>query len=93
MLNILVKTNDEFASCLDHKSLGIREELTLFEDQTLLFLPLLCYNLTRKEKEAFCDCLEGIKLPNGYSLNIRTYDYMGQSLMIVTPWSNEFYWF
>ena len=36
------------------------------------YLPLACYTLCKVEKRAFCECLHGIKVPSGYSSNMKS---------------------
>ena len=34
-------------------------------------LPVVCFNLTPDEKRAICTFLRGIKVPNGFSANVK----------------------
>jgi len=35
-------------------------------------LPAACYTLSKKEKTSFCECLKGVKVPQGYSSNVKS---------------------
>ena len=37
------------------------------------YLPAASYNLTREEKIKFCKCLRGIKVPTGFSSNVKNF--------------------
>jgi hypothetical protein len=71
LLNIKGKTKDGVNSRLDLKEMGIRQQLTPEQRGSRTFLPPACYTLSKKEKTSFCECLEGIKVPQGYSSNIK----------------------
>ncbi|XP_056690116.1 uncharacterized protein [Spinacia oleracea] len=72
LLNVPSKTKDGEASRLDLVDLGIRAELAPIKRNSRTYLPPACYTLSRKEKIAFCECLYGVKVPEGYSPNIKT---------------------
>nr|GEW76163.1 hypothetical protein [Tanacetum cinerariifolium] len=38
---------------------------------TKMYLPPACYTLSKAEKTSFCECLHGVKVPSGYSANIK----------------------
>ena len=71
LLNIPGKTKDGLKARLDVVDLNIREELRPQEKNGRTFLPPARYTLSRKEKRAFCQCLANVKVPDGYSSNIR----------------------
>ncbi|XP_058784274.1 uncharacterized protein LOC131659049 [Vicia villosa] len=58
--NIQGKTKDGINARLD---LGVMGNKT--------YLPPACYTLSKKEKTSFCECLESIKVPHGYSSNVK----------------------
>ncbi|XP_058776970.1 uncharacterized protein LOC131651323 [Vicia villosa] len=60
LLNIQGKTRDGINARLD---LGVMGNKT--------YLPPACYTLSKKEKTSFCECLESIKVPHGYSSNVK----------------------
>ena len=52
--------------------MGIRSQLHLRSDEKKIWLPPACHTLSRKEKISFCQCLHQVKVPQGYSLNIKS---------------------
>ncbi|XP_074289447.1 uncharacterized protein LOC141614599 [Silene latifolia] len=72
LLNIPGKTKDGVSARDDLKELGIRKELHIVERNNKIFLPPAAYTLSRKEKKEFCECLAGVKVPEGYSSNIKS---------------------
>jgi len=50
--------------------MNIREELAPKEVGKRTYLPTTCYTLLKKERTTFCQCLQGVKVPQGYSLNV-----------------------
>ncbi|XP_058776944.1 uncharacterized protein LOC131651292 [Vicia villosa] len=71
LLNIQGKTMDGINTRLDLGVMGIREELTPQYIGNKTYLPPACYTLSKKEKTSFCECLESIKVPHGYSSNVK----------------------
>ena len=71
LLNISGKTKNSKTSRLDMEKMGIRKHLAPIEKGKRTYLPLTCYTLCKKEKKSFCECLHGIKVPQGYSSNIK----------------------
>ena len=54
-------------------AMGIRESLKpVSEEGKRTFLPAACYTLSRSEKKQFCSTLAGVKVPTGYSSNIKS---------------------
>ena len=72
LLNIPGKTKDGVNSRKDMVDMCIGKELAAEERGKSTYLPPACHTLSRKEKIAFCECLSGIKVPSGYSSNIRS---------------------
>ncbi|KAL5580458.1 hypothetical protein UlMin_012900 [Ulmus minor] len=73
LLNIPGKTKDGENARLDMVALGIRESLKpVSEEGKRTFLPAACYTLSRSEKIQFCSTLARVKVPTGYSSNIKS---------------------
>jgi hypothetical protein len=71
LLDIPSKTNG-LSACKDLQALEIREELHPQERLNgKAFLPSARYTLTTEEKRAICKCLHGIRVPIGFSTNIK----------------------
>jgi hypothetical protein len=72
LLDIAGKMKDELNTRKDLQVLGIREELHPLEiPNAKVYLPPASYTLTNEEKRAICNCLHGIKVPTGFSTNIK----------------------
>jgi hypothetical protein len=72
LLDIPGKTNDGLNTHKDLQVLGIREELHPQERlNKKVYLPPASYTLTNEEKRAICKCLRGIRVPTGFSTNIK----------------------
>ncbi|XP_073525456.1 uncharacterized protein [Phyllobates terribilis] len=73
LLNIPGKTKDNQNVRFDMKERNIRPDLwpVVKPDGKRTFLPPACYTMSRKEKKVFCECLHGIKVPSGYSSNVK----------------------
>jgi len=52
--------------------MGVQDQLHLRSDGKKIYLPPICHTLSRKEKISFCQCLHNVKVPQGYSLNIKS---------------------
>ncbi|XP_057249341.1 uncharacterized protein LOC104883507 [Beta vulgaris subsp. vulgaris] len=72
LLNIPGKTKDDPNARDDLKQMKIRTELHPVKKEDRNFLPPAAYTLSRKEKKQFCECLAGVKVPQGYSSNIHS---------------------
>ncbi|KAL5568473.1 hypothetical protein UlMin_025048 [Ulmus minor] len=73
LLNIHGKTKDGENARLDMVAMGIRESLKpVSEEGKRTFLLVACYTLSRFEKKQFCSTLAGVKVPTGYSSNIKS---------------------
>ena len=85
LLNIKDKTKDGVNVRLNLIEMNIQEELTLREVGKCTYLPATCYTLSKKEKTSFCECLKGIKVPQGYSSNVKSLDchVLMQQLLLV----------
>jgi hypothetical protein len=83
LLDIAGKTNDGLNARKDFQALEIREELHPQErPNVMVYLPLASYTLTNEEKRAICKCLRGIRVPIGFSTNIK-------SLVSMSEYENE----
>ncbi|KAJ9560349.1 hypothetical protein OSB04_005509 [Centaurea solstitialis] len=71
LLNIPGKTKDGVKVRKDMVEMGIRSQLAPVESGNRTYLPPACYTLSKAEKTRFCQCLYGIKVPSGYSANIK----------------------
>jgi len=72
LLNIKGKTKDGVNARLDLIKMNIREELAPREVGKRTYLLATCYTLLKKEKTSFCECLKGVKVPQGYSSNVKS---------------------
>ena len=70
-MNIPGKTKDGVKVRKDMVEMGIRSQLAPVETGNRTYLPPACYTLSRAEKTKFCQCLHGVKVPSGYSANIK----------------------
>jgi hypothetical protein len=72
LLDIPSKTKDGLSARKDLQALEIREELHPQERPNgRAYLPLASYTLTTEEKWAICKCLHRIRVPTGFSTNIK----------------------
>jgi len=72
LLNILGTKKDDLNTCQDLVEMGIRDQLHPISNSKKIYLPLACHTLSRKEKISFCQCLCHVKVPQGYSSNIKS---------------------
>ncbi|KAL4592062.1 hypothetical protein LXL04_005042 [Taraxacum kok-saghyz] len=72
LLNIPNKSKDGLSVREDMVAMGIRPELaSIRQEGRRTYLPPACYTMSKEEKTKFCKCLHGIKVPSGYSANIK----------------------
>lgn len=72
LLNVPGKTKDGLQVRKDLKEWNVRPKLwPSYSDANTAHLPRACYTLSKEEKKIFCESLHGIKVPTGYSSNIR----------------------
>ncbi|GKA67005.1 uncharacterized protein Tco_0766813 [Tanacetum coccineum] len=73
LLNIAGKTKDGVNVRNDMEDMGIRPELAakVIPGKRGTYLPPASYTMSKIEKTKFCQCLHGIKVPSGYSANIK----------------------
>lgn len=71
LLGIEGKSKDGLAARLDLKPLNMRSELEPKIENGRTKLPAASFTLSKEEKTRFCKTLSVIKVPDGYSSNIR----------------------
>ncbi|XP_014522516.1 uncharacterized protein LOC106779013 [Vigna radiata var. radiata] len=71
LLNIQGKTKDGMKSRLDLVEMGIREQLAPQSHGKRQYLPPACHTLSKQEKRSLCEFLRGVKVPHGYSSNVK----------------------
>ncbi|XP_056695640.1 uncharacterized protein [Spinacia oleracea] len=71
LLNMPGKTKDGEKARNDMVKMGIRLELKPTKKGKRYYLPPVCYTLSKKEKKVLCESLHNVKVPSGYSSNIR----------------------
>ncbi|XP_020204470.1 uncharacterized protein LOC109789845 [Cajanus cajan] len=72
LLNIKGKTKDGVKAPQDLVDMGIRSELHPHSIGRRTYLPPACHTLSKKEKKSFCECLRSVKVPQGYSSNVKS---------------------
>ncbi|KAL4030182.1 hypothetical protein IC575_008418 [Cucumis melo] len=72
LLDLPGKSKDGMNSRLDLVEMNIRPELAPMVTGNRTYIPAACYTLSREEKYRFCKTLAEIKVPKGYSSNIRS---------------------
>ncbi|KAL4038170.1 hypothetical protein IC575_001777 [Cucumis melo] len=72
LLDILGKSKDGMNTRLDLVEMDIRPELAPMVTGNRTYILAACYTLSREEKCRFCKILSEIKVPEGYSSNIRS---------------------
>jgi hypothetical protein len=82
LLDIPSKRKDGLSACKDRQNLEIREELHPQERPNgKAYLPPTSYTLTTEEKRAICMCLHKIRVPTGFSTNIKNLVSMSELKM------------
>ncbi|KAI5402456.1 hypothetical protein KIW84_050178 [Lathyrus oleraceus] len=71
LLNIQGKSKDGLKARKDLIVMGIRTELGPLKKGKRTYLPPAAYTLSRKEKKTLCKFLSEVKVPEGYSSDIR----------------------
>ncbi|CAL8163867.1 unnamed protein product [Prunus armeniaca] len=71
LLEILGKNKDGIAARLDLLNMGVKTDLQPEYGQIRTHLPPEPWNLSRAEKREACNSLYGMKVPEGYSSNIK----------------------
>src|SRR5262249_59614707 len=65
-------TKDGLNARLDMVEMEIRIELALTYLENGTFLPVACFTFSKRKKRQFCKILSQVKVPDGYSSNIRS---------------------
>lgn len=71
LLNVPGKSKDGVNARLDLVDMGIRNELAPVKKGNRTYLPPAAHTLSRKEKIVLCKFLHEVKVPEGYSSNIK----------------------
>ncbi|KAL0561283.1 hypothetical protein IC582_001705 [Cucumis melo] len=72
LLDIPGKSKDGINTRLDLVKMNIRPGLAPMVTGNRTYIPITCYTLSREEKYRFCKTFSEIKVPEGYSSNIRS---------------------
>jgi len=67
LLNIKGKTKDGLKCRQDLVNMGIQEQLHPISQGHRTYLPPACHTMSTTEKRSFCQCLQNVKVPQGYS--------------------------
>lgn len=73
LLGIANKTKDGIKARRDMEDMGIRPALhpKLVNDGKCYYLDPAMHTLSKAEKRQLCRCLHGVKVPSGYSANVK----------------------
>ena len=82
LMNIKGKIKDDVNARLDLIEMNIWEDLTPLEVGKRTSLPVAYYNLSKKEKTRFCECLKGVKVPQCYLSNVKSHVSMNYFKLI-----------
>ena len=72
ILNIKGKTKDGLKYCQDLVDMGMGEQLHPQSLGRRTYLPPACHTMSTKENIFFCHCFKNLKVPQGYSSNIKS---------------------
>ncbi|XP_028201789.1 uncharacterized protein LOC114385965 [Glycine soja] len=72
LLNIKGKTKDGLKCRQDLVEMGIRQQLHPVSKGVRTYLPPASHTMSKTEKKSFCHCLKNVKVPQGYSSNIKS---------------------
>ena len=72
LLNIQGKKKDGLNTRQDLAGMGIQDQLHPRSDGKKIQLPLACHTFSIQKKISFCHCLRHVKVPQGYSSNIKS---------------------
>ena len=82
LLQIKGKGKDHENTRAGLEEMGLRPELHVNDTDQGKFLAPSCITLSKKEKKEFCEFLHGVKVPSGYSSNIRRLVSMKELKMV-----------
>jgi len=71
VLNIKGKTKDGLKCRQDLVEIGVRQQLHPVSKGLRTYLPPTCHTMSTNDKKCFCHFLKNIKVPQGYSSNIK----------------------
>ncbi|WP_316000288.1 hypothetical protein, partial [Listeria monocytogenes] len=71
LLDCKGKSKDHYNSRLDLTEMGIMPHLHPYQENGVARLPAAAYTLSKSDKKLLCERLFDLKLPYGYSSNIR----------------------
>ena len=72
LLNIKGKTKDGLKCRQDLVEMGIRQQLHPISKGVRTYLPPASHTMSKTEKKSFFHCLKNVKVPQGYSSNIKS---------------------
>jgi len=72
LLNIKGETKDALKCHQDLVDIGIQEQLHSVSQGRRTYLPPTCHTMSTEEKISFCECLQSLKVSQGYSSNIKS---------------------
>ena len=72
LLNIKGKTKDGVKCRQDLVEMGIQEKLHSISHDRRTYLPPTCHTMSTTKNRSFCQCLWSLKVPQGYSSNIKS---------------------
>jgi len=72
ILNIKGKTNDGLKCRQDLVDMGIRDQQHPVAQGDRTYLPQAYHTMSTTERKSFCHCLKNLKVPQGYSSNIKS---------------------
>ena len=72
LINIKGKTKDSLKCRQDLVDMGIRDQLHSVSQGDRTYLPPVCHTMSTTKNKIFCNCLKNMKVPQGYSLNIKS---------------------
>ena len=72
LLNIKGKTKDGLKCHQDLVDMEIREQLHLISQCRQTFMPPACHTMSTIENKSFCQCMQSLKVSQGYSSNIKS---------------------
>ena len=72
LFNIKGKTKDGLKCRQDLVEMGVRHQLHPVSKGLRTYLPPACHTMSTHEKKSFCHCLKNVKVPQGYSSNIKS---------------------
>jgi len=72
LINIKNKAKDDLKCHQDLVDMGIRDQLHPVSQGDRMYLPPACHTMSMRERQRFCHYLKNLKVPQGYSSNIKS---------------------